>query len=108
MSTLVDLASFLSPDQLVRAVNEADRLDLVDPEALREVVEALPSRPETDGLRYHRTPAQQAEDRRRDQVHTAAGLTTIRFAESQIRYEAEHVRGTLAAVTRRLESQRVT
>src|SRR5256885_671482 len=30
---------------------------------------------ESDGLRYHRTPAQQAKDRRRDQTHTAAGLT---------------------------------
>ena len=30
---------------------------------------------ETDGLRFHRTPAQQAKDRRRDQIHTAAGHT---------------------------------
>ena len=28
---------------------------------------------ETDGLRYHRTPAEQARDRLRDQAHTAAG-----------------------------------
>jgi hypothetical protein len=28
---------------------------------------------ETDGLRYHRTPAQQARDRERDQAHAAAG-----------------------------------
>ena len=34
---------------------------------------------ETDGLRYHRTPAQQARDRVRDQAHTAAGLTPLRF-----------------------------
>ncbi len=27
---------------------------------------------ETDGLRYHRTPAAQAKDARRDQAHTAA------------------------------------
>jgi hypothetical protein len=26
---------------------------------------------ETDGLRYHRTPAQQSRDRLRDQAHTA-------------------------------------
>ncbi len=32
-----------------------------------------------DGLRYHRTPAQQAADRRRDQAHAAAGLTPLRF-----------------------------
>jgi hypothetical protein len=31
---------------------------------------------ETDGLSYHRTPAEQAEDRRRDQAHTAAGMTS--------------------------------
>jgi very-short-patch-repair endonuclease len=38
---------------------------------------------ETDGLRYHRTPAQQARDRRRDQVHSAAGLTPLRFTHGQ-------------------------
>ncbi len=43
---------------------------------------------ETDGLRYHRTPAQQARDRLRDQAHTAAGLTPLRFTHAQIRYEA--------------------
>ena len=32
---------------------------------------------ETDGLRYHRTPAEQARDRLRDQTHTAAGLITV-------------------------------
>jgi very-short-patch-repair endonuclease len=56
---------------------------------------------ETDGLRYHRTPAQQANDRRRDQAHTAAGLTTLRFTHAQVRYEPQHVRATLAAVLRR-------
>ncbi len=38
---------------------------------------------ETEGLRYHRTPAQQARDRRRDQVHVAAGLTTLRFTHAR-------------------------
>jgi len=159
VSTLVDLASILSGDQLERAINEADRLDLVDPEGLREAVEAMRSRPgtgrlrrlldhhtrtdtglerrflrlvgraslptpetqvwlhgyrvdffwpqiglivETDGWRYHRTPAQQAQDRRRDQAHTAAGLTTVHFAESQIRHEADHVRTVLADVVNHL------
>ena len=32
---------------------------------------------ETDGLAYHRTPAQQAADRVRDQAHTAAGLVQV-------------------------------
>lgn len=53
---------------------------------------------ETDGLRYHRTAAQQARDRRRDQAHTAAGLTTLRFTHAQVFYEPEDVEMTLAAV----------
>jgi very-short-patch-repair endonuclease len=57
---------------------------------------------ETDGLRYHRTPAQQARDRRRDQAHTAAGLTALRFTHAQIRYEAADVVGTLQRVAVRL------
>jgi very-short-patch-repair endonuclease len=55
---------------------------------------------ETDGLRYHRTPVQQARDRRRDQAHTASGLTPIRFTHAQVRYEPAHVLNTLAAVAR--------
>lgn len=58
---------------------------------------------ETDGLRYHRTPAQQARDRRRDQAHTKAGLTPLRFTHAQVRYESRYVQSTLAAVARRLE-----
>ncbi len=62
---------------------------------------------ETDGLRYHRTPAQQGRDRLRDQAHAAAGLTPLRFTHAQVRYESDHVRATLAAVARRLgESDR--
>lgn len=57
---------------------------------------------ETDGLRYHRTPAQQTRDRLRDQAHTAAGLTPLRFTHAQVRFEAGHVRETLRAVARRL------
>lgn len=53
---------------------------------------------ETDGLRYHRTPTQQARDRQRDQAHAAAGLTTLRFTHAQVRFEPEYVRKTLAAV----------
>jgi very-short-patch-repair endonuclease/predicted transcriptional regulator of viral defense system len=159
VSTFVDLASCLADGQLERAVNEADRLDLIDPEFLRAAVEPLSRRPglarlraildrhtftdsglerrflelvratgmpspetqvevngfrvdffwrelglvvETDGLRYHRTPAQQARDQRRDQAHAAAGLTTIRFAEVQVRNEPESVQATLAIVAGRL------
>ena len=57
---------------------------------------------ETDGLRYHRTPAQQAKDRLRDQAHTTAGLTPLRFTHAQIRWEAAYVERTLRAVARRL------
>jgi very-short-patch-repair endonuclease len=56
---------------------------------------------ETDGLRYHRTPAQQAGDRRRDQTLAAAGLTVLRFTHWQVRHEPRHVRATLVAVARR-------
>ncbi len=55
---------------------------------------------ETDGLRYHRTPAQQAEDRRRDQVLTAADLTVLRFTHGQVRFEPNNVRATLQSVIR--------
>jgi very-short-patch-repair endonuclease len=57
---------------------------------------------ETDGLRYHRTPAEQARDRLRDQAHTAAGLTPLRFTHEQVRYEPEHVLTILTATARRL------
>jgi very-short-patch-repair endonuclease len=57
---------------------------------------------ETDGLRYHRTPAQQTRDRLRDQVHAAAGLTALRFTHAQVHYEPQHVNATLRAVARRL------
>ena len=57
---------------------------------------------ETDGGTFHRTPAQQAADRRRDQTHTAAGLTPLRFTHGQIRYERAYVFETLRTVARRL------
>ena len=57
---------------------------------------------ETDGLQYHRTPQQQAEDLRRDQTHTVAELIPLRFTHGQIKYEPAYVQDTLAAVARRL------
>jgi very-short-patch-repair endonuclease len=162
--TLLDLATILDPRRIERAVNEADRLDLIDPEALRAALEhrggqegvarlrglldqrtfrltdselerrflpivdsiGLP-RPNTrqhlngfrvdffwpelglvvecDGLRYHRTPAQQARDQVRDQSHTASGLVPLRFTHEQVRYRPNHVRRTLLAVARRLEDR---
>jgi len=128
--TLVDIAADLRLTAVERAVNEADKLDLIDPEALRGAIEDYAGesgvsrlrelldartfrlsdsdlevlfRPiadaaglplpltkqvvngfevdfywpelglvvETDGLRYHRTPAAQARDVRRDRTHTS-------------------------------------
>lgn len=158
--TIIDLALTLPSTELEAAINEADKLGLVDPETLRLEVEArfgqrgvrplrtlldratfaltdselerrfLPiarraglGEPqtqarvngfrvdfywrdlglvvETDGLRYHRTPAQQARDRVRDQAHTAAGLTQLRFTHWQVRHDPRYVQRTLAAVARR-------
>jgi hypothetical protein len=62
---------------------------------------------ETDGLRYHRTPAQQARDRLRDQAHTAAGLTPLRFTHAQIRFEREYVIETVELVVERLRDRRM-
>jgi very-short-patch-repair endonuclease len=59
---------------------------------------------ETDGLTYHRTPAQQAEDAVRDQTHTAAGLVPLRFTRAQVKYEPERVREVLMAVAGRLRA----
>lgn len=58
---------------------------------------------ETDGLRYHRTPSQQARDRLRDQTHAAAGLTALRFTHAQVTREPAHVLETLRAVAQRLD-----
>ena len=77
-----------------RRFENSFRVDFIWPE-LGLVVEA-------DSLRYHRTPAQQARDRLRDQAHTAAGLTTLRFTHAQVFHEPEHVAATLAAVAERL------
>jgi very-short-patch-repair endonuclease len=52
---------------------------------------------ETDGLRYHRTPAQQQRDHVRDQAHTAAGLRPLRFTHAQVCFDPVHVRATLRA-----------
>jgi len=56
---------------------------------------------ETDGLRYHRTATQQARDRQRDQAHTAAGLTTLRFTHAQVAFEPGDVIEVLRVVAER-------
>ncbi len=57
---------------------------------------------ETDGLRYHRTPAQQSRDLRRDQDHAAAGQERLRFSHWQVKHEPDRVVEVLAAVVVRL------
>jgi very-short-patch-repair endonuclease len=59
---------------------------------------------ETDGLRYHRTPAQQARDHLRDQAHLKAGLIPLRFTHEQVAHDPDYVQATLAAVAARLRS----
>jgi very-short-patch-repair endonuclease len=159
VSTLVDLASCVVEWRVERAINDADRLGLIDPVSLRSEIECLLPRPgmaclrrllgcdaltdtglerkflgivrqaglplpqtqvwvngyrvdfhwpglglivETDGWRHHRTSGEQATDHRRDQAHTKSGMTTLRFAEKQVRHEPQHVKATLSAVIRRL------
>lgn len=162
--TLLDLATELSKSKLERAVNEADKRSLVDPETLREAlgryrgaagvrilrtlldrhtfqlsdselerlfrpIAAAAGLPppltkqmvngfevdfywpslrlviETDGLTYHRTAIAQTRDHRRDQAHTAAGLTPLRFTHFQVRYEPAHVRKTLTKVANRIRAR---
>ena len=159
--TLLDVAVRLDRGELEAAVNQADKLDLIDPEELRSALDGFGRQPgvaplretldrrtftltdselerrflavarraglprpatqqwvngfrvdfhwpelglvvETDGLRYHRTPGQQARDRLRDQAHAAAGLTPLRFTHQQVAHGARHVEATLTAVARRL------
>jgi very-short-patch-repair endonuclease len=163
--TLLDLSARVRRPVLERAVNEADRLDLIDPEALRGALDRLGPLPgvralrelldrrtfrltdselerlllriarraglgppetgvwlngfkvdfywpdlglvvEADGLRYHRTPAQQERDRVRDQAHLAAGLTPLRFTHGQVRFEPLHVETMLRTVVHRLKGSR--
>jgi hypothetical protein len=152
--TLVDLATELTSLGVERAVNEADKRDLIDPETLRGTLDRYEGEPgvkplralldkrtfklsdsdleiffrpiaaaaglsspltkqivngfevdffwpdlglvvETDGLRYHRTPAAQARDARRDRTHVIAGMTPLRFTHHEIRHERHQVRRAL-------------
>jgi very-short-patch-repair endonuclease len=157
VQTLIDLATELKPLRVERAVNEADKRDLVDPETLRRALDAHAGEPgvrklatlldrhtfrlsdsdlevffrplalaagfpvpltkqwvldyevdfyfpdyalivETDGLRYHRTPAQQARMAKRDQVHTSSGLRVLRFTHWQIAYAPDEVTDVLRRI----------
>src|ERR1700761_3323065 len=155
--TLIDVATELKPLRLERAVNQADVLDLVDPESLQLALDGHAGVPgvktlrtlldrhtfrlsdsdlevlfrplaiaaglpvpetkawvlgfevdfwfpnldlivETDGLRYHRTPAQQARMVKRDQTHTAAGLRVLRFTHWQIVHAPNEVSAVLRQI----------
>jgi very-short-patch-repair endonuclease len=157
VQTLIDLATELRPLRLERAVNEADKLDLADPETLRRALDDHRGEPgvkklatlldrhtfrlsdsdlevlfrpiamaaglaipltkrwiieyetdfffpdlelivETDGLRYHRTPSQQARMARRDQTHVAAGLRVLRFTHWQIAHAPDEVTAVLRRI----------
>src|SRR5215216_4085411 len=52
---------------------------------------------ETDGLRYHRTPAQQARDRLRDQVHAKAGLVKLPAWRKTAESKASSVASAIAS-----------
>ena len=56
---------------------------------------------ETDGLRYHRTAAQQARALTRDHEHFRRGLLPLRFSHSQIALQPDQVREALEEGLRR-------
>lgn len=152
--TLIDIAPSLSERELEAAINEADKLDLISPAALRAEIDGV-SRPgagtvrrlldeatfvltdselerlflpiarraglptprtqvwlhghrvdfhwpdrdlavETDGARFHRTPFQQTDDRRREHALAAAEVRLLRFTHAQVRYEPRYVERILA------------
>jgi hypothetical protein len=162
--TLIDVATELARNRLERAVNEADKRNLVDPESLRSALDDRAGQPgvrplralldrhtfllsdsdlesffrpiaaqaglpsplgkqivngfevdfhfpqlglviETDGWRYHRTPATQTKDAKRDQIHTASGLTPLRFSHYQVKYEPASVCNILARTATQLRSK---
>jgi predicted transcriptional regulator of viral defense system len=164
VQTLIDLTTELRPLQVERAVNEADKRDLVDPERLRRALDGRKGEPgvknlatlldrhtfqlsdsdlevffrplaraaafppplskhwvlgyeadfwfpaqglvvETDGLRYHRTPSQQARMAKRDQAHTAAGLRVLRFTHWQIAYAPDEVVAVLRRISPHLNQR---
>jgi predicted transcriptional regulator of viral defense system len=78
------------PSPQTQAHVNGHRVDFFWPE-LKLVVE-------TDGLRYHRTPAQQAADRQRDHDHFLAGLIALRFTHGQVKDDAAHVEALLRRV----------
>lgn len=77
------------PQPLTKAIVNGYEVDFYWPDLALVV--------ETDSLRYHRNAIKQSRDLLRDQVHTAAGLTTLRFTHWQVAREPGHVEAILAA-----------
>ncbi len=162
--TFLDIATELPDNEVERAINEADKRDVIDPDRLRRALEDHPGEPgirrlrrvldkhtfrlsddelellfrpiaaaaglptpltkqrvnkfevdffwpdlglvvETDGWRYHRTPAAQTRDALRFQRHTAAGWTPLRFSHYQVKYEPRHVRQILEQTAANLRAR---
>jgi len=80
------------PQPLTKVFVDDYEVDFYWPE-LRLVVE-------TDSLRYHRTAIKQTRDFLRDQVHTASGLTTLRFTHWQVAHDPRHITEILRATLR--------
>jgi very-short-patch-repair endonuclease/predicted transcriptional regulator of viral defense system len=77
------------PQPLTKAIVNGYEVDFYWPDLALVV--------ETDSLRYHRNAIKQSRDLLRDQVHTAAGLTTLRFTHWQVARQPGHVEAILAA-----------
>jgi len=92
--TLVDIAYDLSVAQVERAVNEADRLDLIDPEALRQATEHMPGRRGAPKLRRildrHTFTLTRSElERLFKPIARAAGLPAPKVNEEVNGYEVD-------------------
>jgi Protein of unknown function (DUF559) len=162
--TFLDIATVLPANRLERAINEADKREVIDPDSLRRALKDHPGEPgvrllrrvldkhtfrlsddelellfrplaaasglptpltkqivnrfevdffwpdlglvvETDGWRYHRTPAAQTRDALRFQTHTAAGLTPLRFSHWQVKHEPRHVEAVLEKTAKNLRAR---
>jgi hypothetical protein len=96
VQTLVDMATLVDAPRLERAVNEADRLDLIDPDSLRAAPATHDGRRGVRQLRdlldrrTFRLTASELEQRflrLRDQAHASAGLTPLRFTHAQVSFD---------------------
>ncbi|HVY79149.1 MAG TPA: DUF559 domain-containing protein [Solirubrobacterales bacterium] len=59
---------------------------------------------EADSFRYHRSTTKQSADARRDNAHTTAGLSTLRFTHAQVKHEPDCVAAVLTRNLARLRA----